>query len=423
VSCSSQRSAQPRPELRYHGPDPREIRLGYACGAIRVTLDDESESTGPRAHVSGFLAGLRSVGVTPRRYLIGEDAPRRTTAVGSGDQMARSAWRRVLVDSARLALRLALPLRARRAIGPVDLLYERQATFQEIGRSFQRRGSWWVLESNGPFWYEARTHRKTLAFVRLARWLELRAYRDADLVVAVSEALKEVIVAESGRSPRDIFVLPNGADWVRFDPARAVPRRISSSPVVGFVGYMTEWAGVEDLLRAVAAVRRTGRSVEVVLVGDGPHRAHLESVAAGEEIADAVHFVGHVPWHEVPDFMAGFDMAFSGQREMSIGSMYHSPQKLYEYQAMGLATIASDYADARSLLAGGETGWLYRPGDVSDLSRVLQSALDAGDFGHRGAEARANVVRHHGWDRRVMQLLVELDRRGMLRAKHTARMG
>lgn len=411
---------KPHGSHEYHGPDPSLINLGYVCGAPRVTLDTDSESTGPRAHVSGFLAGLESVGLTPRRYLVGDDAPRRTGAVGSGEQMAQSGFHRVAVDSARLGLRLILPRRARRAVGAVDVLYERQATFQDLGRSFQRDGSWWVIESNGPFWYEAGTHRRTLAFVRLARHLELRAYRDADLVIAVSEALKAIIVKESGRSPDDIMVLPNGADCERFNPANAVARRLSPMPTVGFVGYLTEWAGVDDLLRAVGTVRRAGRDVDVALIGDGPHRAALQAIAAEEGILGAVHFVGHVPWHEVPHFMAGFDIAFSGQREMSIGSMYHSPQKLYEYQAMALPIIASHYADARRLLHQGDTGWLYRPGDVRDIAHVLESALDAGDLADRGASARASVARDHAWNVRVMQLLTELDRRGMLSRKRPA---
>jgi glycosyltransferase involved in cell wall biosynthesis len=397
-------------------------RFGYACGALRVTLDETSESVGPRAHVSGFLGGLEACGVAVRRYLAGEDAPRRAASPGSERRISGGFPRRLATDTARLALRAEVRRRARRAIGDVDVLYERQATFHDVGRPFQRRGSCWVLESNGPFWYEAGVERRSLALRGLARRLELTAYRDADLVVAVSDALKEIIVAESGRAAEDVFVLPNATDCRRFDPARATPRRLAAGPVVGWVGYMTQWAGLEELIAAAATLRRSGRDIDIVLIGDGPDRARLELLAAQTRVSDLVRFVGNVPWGRVPDLMAGFDVGFSGQRQMRIGAMYHSPQKLYEYQAMGLPVVASDYPDARRLAFDGRCGWLYPAGDVAALEGALGRALavDAGDRAQRGALARTNVLVEHSWERRVGTLLAELERRGMMEHRVTA---
>lgn len=393
---------------------PTRARLGYVCGALRVTLDKNSESTGPRAHVAGFLGGLDAAGIEPRLFLAGDQAPERVASAGSGQQMSRSLARRAASDSVRLALRYELRRRALREIGDVDVVYERQATFQDLGRPFQRRGSRWIVESNGPFWFEASNERKSLAFVRLAKRLEIEAYRDADLVVAVSDALKEIIVRESGRPPEEVFVLPNATDGRRFDPAAAHPRRLSDRPVIGWLGYMTAWAGVDTLVRAIADLRRSGREVHAVLVGDGPHRAAVNDLVASERVGEIVHFLGHVPWDDVPDLLAGFDLAYSGQRRMDIGAMYHSPQKLYEYQAMALPIIASDYPDARRLIGEADAGWLFAPDDALDLRRAVEEALQAGDLGARGRRARANVTRQHTWEVRVRQLLSELSNRGLL---------
>lgn len=59
------------------------LRVGYVCGALRVTTDEQSDCIGPRAHVVGFLAGLRDNGVEGRTYLAGDRMPaasRRSTS-------------------------------------------------------------------------------------------------------------------------------------------------------------------------------------------------------------------------------------------------------------------------------------------------------------------------------------------------------
>jgi glycosyltransferase involved in cell wall biosynthesis len=403
--------AEPPRTLR---PDHPSIRLGYVAGALRVTLDPASESTGPRAHVSGFLSGLSACGVTPRIYLAGHDVPKMTASKGSGERMGKSYSRRLALDAARLALRPAIAKRARSVLGQADIVYERQATFQSLGRQFQRRGSWWVLESNGPFWYEAKVERSSLALAALARRIEVEAYRDADLVVAVSEPLKAILQREAELADEQILVLPNGVDTARFDPSRVEPMRHSEKPVIGWVGYLTEWAGVSDLIEATRLLDDTGREFKVVIVGDGPARAAVTRQISEAGLGHRVQLVGHVRWDRVPELVAGFDLAFSGQRSMAIGAMYHSPQKLYEYQAMGKPVIASDFPDARSVVDADFSGWLFAPGDVGDLAAKLDAAMDAPDLRSRAVPIREAIVRRHSWTNRVRTLLEELDQRGMM---------
>ena len=389
------------------------LRFGYACGAVRVTTDERSESTGPRAHVVGFLNGLRAVGVDPRVYLAGDEAPSSASRPGAGASLSRTAPQRLASDLVRLGLRYGLRRRAVAKIGSVDVLYERLATLQDIGRAFRRRGSCWVVESNGPFWYEAAEERKILALVKTARRVELDAYRDADLVVAVSESLKEIIVRESGRREDDVYVLPNATDAVRFDPSLVTPTRLIAGPVIGFAGYMGEWAGLDNLIWALARLQAAGRPLNAVLIGDGPARAELERQAAREGVASVIRFTGNLPWGEMPSLLAGLDMAFSGQRQMRIGAMYHSPQKIYEYQAMALPVIASDHVDARRLIGETNSGWLFDSDDRQGLLEALIAAREDDGLPERGQRARRALLHSHTWTIRVEQLLDELGRRDL----------
>jgi glycosyltransferase involved in cell wall biosynthesis len=393
------------------------LSLGYVCGAVRVTTNEHSEAIGPRAHVVGFLNGAEAAGISVKKYLVGDEAPRLVSAPGSERAMRSGPVARALVDVARLGLRYAVRRRAMQRIGEVEILYERQALFQDIGRAFQRRGTRWIVESNGPYWYETSKERNALALTGLAKRIELGVYRSADLVVAVSEPLKEIIVRETGRDPDDVFVLPNATDAVRFDPSRVVPKRLATGLVFGFVGYVTAWAGLDELLWAVSKARERGEDISAVIVGGGPQLPELRKQATALGIADHVVFTGNVPWSEVPALMAGFDVGLSGQRVMEIGAMYHSPQKLYEYQAMGLPVVASAHPDAVKLLGANDSGWLFGSGDRDALLEAVMAAARAGDLPARGERARVDLLAHHTWEVRVKQLITEIERRGLLRAR------
>lgn len=390
------------------------IRIGFVCGALRVTTDEQSDSIGPRAHVVGFLAGMRANGVDVTTYLAGDRLPAAARGATSERSARGGLTRRVAVDVARLGLRQVTSRRARAVIGPnTHLLYERQASFQDIGRRAARPGVPWVIESNGPFWYEADVERHSLGLRREARRLELAAYRDADLVVAVSEELKSIIVSETGRAEQDVLVVPNATDPQRFDPESVAPRRLSQGVTIGFCGYLADWAGVDLLLRAAARLQQSGTEVDVVVIGDGPAAESLQALAHSEGIADRTTFTGNVPWSSIPALLGGLDLAYSGQRAMSIGSMYHSPQKLYEYMAMRVPVVASAFEDARHLTATG-AGWLFEPDDLDDLTEVLREAVTANDRPERGRRGRELIVAQHSWAARTSMLLHELADRGFI---------
>ncbi|MFO8149671.1 MAG: glycosyltransferase, partial [Trueperaceae bacterium] len=318
-------------------------RLLYLSGAPRVSTHPDAASGGARAHVLGIVEGFERAGWTVDRFIVGDevdDALRGRVSRAVTD-VSGSAWgslRRLAGDVARLTVGAANARRLAHRIDPnVTWAYERFATLQRLGRVPQRRGIPWILETQGPFFHEAANDRRSLALTGLARRRELDAYRRCDVLVCVSTALRDLIVDLSGIDPAKVVVVPNGVDERAFDPERTVPRRLTpeSTFTIGYVGGLPPWQALDRLFAAVARSREQIGDVAVVVVGDGPSRAAWTEAAERAALGGIVHWAGRVPRTDVPAYLAGFDVGYSGPQPSSLGTMYHSPLKLYEYLAMG----------------------------------------------------------------------------------------
>jgi glycosyltransferase involved in cell wall biosynthesis len=292
----------------------------------------------------------------------------------------------------------------------VDWVYERFVPFQSLGRIFKRHGIPWVLETHGPLFYEAKTERKTTVLSGLARRLEVQAYRECDALVCVSEALKEIVLRESGIPSEKVVVVPNAVDTERFHPGRHEPKRLFAGFTLGFVGRLYPWHGLDLLLEVLHDLRGSGLDLSLVVVGDGIIRQEWEAQAQRLGIADNVAFTGQVPWLEVPQYIAGCDVGYIGHGQMQVGKMYHSPLKLYEYMAMAKPVVASAFEDAQRVIQDGETGFLFEPGNKEDLLRALQRAYQAKEqLPAMGQQAREVMVAQHSWVARISAMTARLE--------------
>jgi glycosyltransferase involved in cell wall biosynthesis len=391
-------------------------RIAYLSGAPRVSTDPHSPAAGPRAHVLGVIDAFRILGVQVTPYIVGDRVSRLVRDQGRRMGLRGGVFRQLAADLIRFLIRPVLGRRAVREVGTEhDLVYERFASMQALGRSFQRAGVPWILETQGPFYYEAKVERRSMVLTGLAKRLEIRAYRQCDLLVCVSEPLKRILSEAAGLDDSKIVVVPNGVDTTRFDPDRVEARRLAPGHVVGYVGSVRAWQGIDLLVAAIARLRADGLDISAVIVGDGPDRGGMQEAAMRLGIESYVHFTGHAAWDEIPSFLKGFDIGFSGHRRMRIGHMYHSPLKLYEYAAMGLPIVASRFDDAEALLSAGVPGALFDPDDLDSLVAGLRDVLRTIASGSEyGTKAREAVIEHHSWTNRVGRIIGVAEERGWM---------
>jgi glycosyltransferase involved in cell wall biosynthesis len=293
-----------------------------------------------------------------------------------------------------------------------DIVYERLSLFGTAGIELARRTSaLHVVEVNALLAQEEAIWRG-LRLAKRASLAEAAVLAHADLRVAVStEHAASVDAACAGRT----IVVPNGVEVSRFRnlPDKVEARRKLGLPedarLVGFVGALRPWHGVDLALQALALVPDI---VHLVVAGDGPIRDELVALADQLGVTDRVHWLGQVSHADIPTVLAACDAATAPYP--ALADFAFSPLKLYEYLAAGLPVVASAIGQIPDVLGHGAFGLLTRPGNVRDLAAGFWITLSQPQRYQAAAQsARMHTLTHHSWRQRaelIIQAAKERDR-------------
>ncbi|MGH2926864.1 MAG: glycosyltransferase [Solirubrobacteraceae bacterium] len=226
------------------------------------------------------------------------------------------------------------------------------------------------------------------------RLIEKLLARVSDVLLAVSEEVRDDLVGLRVAPPSKFRVMPLGFDLSAFtdDTARLARRRalraewdVSEDAVV--VTLIARLVPIKRVDRFLAAAVRLGErpGVRFVIVGDGELRDHLQSSD------DALALGERLVW-------AGFrrdvaDVCFSSDIVMLTSDNEGTPVSLIEAQAAAVPVAATDVGGVRSVVEDGATGLLSPPEDVGALTGALARLLDDGALRERmGAAGRRSAT-------------------------------
>ena len=266
---------------------------------------------------------------------------------------------------------LVTQLKRRFENDPPDFIYERASLYATAGVSLGRELNIPVLvELNAPLAVEQSVYRAT-GLGELAAKAERWMLSGADAVFAVSGPLRDYVIS-LGVDQQKIHLLPNGVDQTLFKPGPADPKirarwGLADGAVLGFVGGLRPWHGVEALAPLLDRVCERHRDAQMMIVGDGPLRGALERDLRERNLTRRVLFTRALPHEEMPGLIRQFDVALAPYSKPE-HVFYFSPLKIFEYMACGVPVIAAALGQNTELVRNCETGLLYPPGDIDALA-------------------------------------------------------
>lgn len=243
---------------------------------------------------------------------------------------------------------------------------------------------------------------------RLSRHLETYVLRHANAVATICNGLADEIRSR-GIPEERIAVVPNGVDIEAFDvlerPDATLRNelRLGEGPLLGFVGSLYGYEGLDLLIRALPGITQAHPDARVILVGGGPADAELKSLAASLGIADRVRFVGRVPHETVRRYYSIIDALVFPRISMRLTEMV-TPLKPLEAMSLGRLFIASDVGGHRELVPEALRPFLFKSGSVDDLSRTAVRLLaERAQWPDLAKAARRYVVEQRTWRRSAAQ--------------------
>lgn len=402
---------------------------------------------GSVGHVSGVANALMDHGLSLRFFAVGG-----RLLVDDRAHLLPLAAPRVLAipyekNHYRFSRRCASAIAREFAHKKVGFIYQRLSLGNYTGVVLSRRfGVPLVLEYNGSEAWIAKNWGKSLRHHDTAVLAEEVALYHAQLVVTVSDVLRDELI-ERGVDSRRIVTYPNCVDPKVYNSARFSAEANASvraelgfqreDIVASFIGTFGQWHGVDVLANAIRRMVLEKRAVldalrlRFLLIGDGLKMPIVRAALSGIGAERYVCLTGLVPQSEAPAFLAASDILLSPHVANADGSRFFgSPTKLFEYMAMGRGIVASDLdqlgeilqpairlregGQGEAELAEGSVAVLVEPGNVDQLVRGIE--LLARDRALRGALGD-NVCRlarqRYTWHHHVAAILSGMNRLGL----------
>ncbi len=277
-----------------------------------------------------------------------------------------------------------------------------------------------VLEYNGSeVWIANHWNTGKLKYNALSRKIEDVVLQQADLVVVISEVLKEELL-QRGVSADRILCNPNGVDTVVYHPQVDCTEVIEKYGLIdnfvfGFIGTFGPWHGVDVLVDAYAELllrdERLEKSTKLLLIGDGNLKEKIVAKIAQLGIQNNCILTGIVPQAQGPAYLAACDVLISPHVNNADGSRFFgSPTKIFEYMAMGKPIIASRLEQIKEVIQHEVTGLLVTPGDVSGLSQAMNALYrDSAVRKRLGVAARQLAESKHTWLAHTQKIMDKLN--------------
>ncbi len=196
-----------------------------------------------------------------------------------------------------------------------------------------------------------------------ARRVIRQSLQEADAVVYVSTKLYEVGTQLAG--PHAGHVIPIGID----EYPDVVPSLDDNFHIVT-VSRLISRKNIELLIEAFGLFRVSAPDARLIIVGDGPERQRLESVAQALGVAESVEFTGSVPHHQVSKFLARTHLFVLPSVREALGAVY------FEAMAMRVPVVGVHGEGIADYVTNGQDGFLVPPNDIESIVAIMRAMYE-----------------------------------------------
>ena len=283
-----------------------------------------------------------------------------------------------------------------------DIIFERLTLSHCAGVTVARkRGIPIIMEVHSPL-EEKEQYFSLDSFPWYSRRVYGNAIAKADAIIVVSSAMKQYI-CNWGVSENKVHVIPNAAESDMFESVEpAKVKRVKDKyglhgkKVIGFVGSMAPYHGVDDLINAAVNVVKKEQKVIFLLVGPFREEEAKKSLLHRikmHRLQNNIVITGAIDRSEIPVCIDCMDVCVIPKN-----TRYQSPIKLFEYGACGKVVVACKLASIEDIIDDGENGIIFDVKNGERLSTKLIYAIrNVEKAAQMGLRLQNKISNKHTW--------------------------
>ncbi|MDC9524637.1 glycosyltransferase family 4 protein [Pseudoalteromonas sp. Angola-30] len=283
-----------------------------------------------------------------------------------------------------------------------DIVHSHSSKTGVIGRvAAKLAGVPMVVHTVHGFAFPAAKGRLDKLLFFFMEWLGTKC---SDKIICLHEVDKNIAVDKLGAKEKQVVILANGVDTVKFSPIDHVAKnRLQSSfnvppntICVGMVGRLWEQKNPIVFVNAAIEILSQKKNVQFFLVGDGELRSHLEEIVEQSGFSDKVHFLG---WrNDIQDILRMLDV-------FVLPSLWEGmPLAILEAQSSGLPSIVSNIPGNNHLVTESD-GLLFNLSEQSKLNLNIHKLIANKALRESlGRAARAKIMHKYDINLRIRNI-------------------
>lgn len=254
----------------------------------------------------------------------------------------------------------------------------------------------WLLVGHGS---------EFLASHPVARFLMRWATRQATTVVAVSRYTAQLI-RQSGVAPRQLAIIPNGADGTRFQSGLDTTELrqqhgLTGKQILLTVGHVSERKAQDVVIRALPQMVRRCPNVVYLMAGLPTRRTELTQLAQNLGVADHIRFAGVVSDEQLPLYYNLCDLFVLVSRQGKDGAVEGYGIVVIEAALCGKPAVVSKGSGLQEAVHDGETGLTVAPEAVNETADAVLCLLEDSALRHRLGQQALTYARQGTWEARM----------------------
>lgn len=257
---------------------------------------------------------------------------------------------------------------------------------------------------------DAQVAGKNALFRSMARF----TFRQADLLTANSEALRDSVIA-LGADPAKFDMIIYGTDPSALAPSVAGTSELraeldiaADAAVLLCVGRMAPKKGFDYLIRALATPALRHRDLVAVMVGDGDDRAAWQRLADDLGVAQSLRWTGNVPKDRIPVY---YNMADA----LVMPSVSRPADGLnvcvLDAMSCGKPVVGTNVAGNPLAIVDGKTGLIVPEQNSDALARAIALLVDVPEVRiAMGQAGRRRIETELGWPHLARRYIQHFER-------------